>query len=184
MPAGGSRFLLPSTRRCLLTGAGTGLGAAAGLAPALSKPFVARAFAQSKTLTMVQWSHFVRAFRQMFDQFAQDWSKKNGIAVTVDHIPVRTSLRARRRRHRPARDTICSCGGRYPDSRHRSRGNGPPGPCRPEIAGRSSRRRQPDRFGRGNDAISRPNLTAASSVGFPFLDDGARQNHVHVHAIL
>jgi len=69
-----------------MTGTGAGL-VAAGLAPGLSMPFVARAFAQSKTLSMVQWSHFVPAFDKWFDQFAEDWGKNNGVAVTVDHIP-------------------------------------------------------------------------------------------------
>jgi multiple sugar transport system substrate-binding protein len=78
---------MPLTRRRLLKSAGAGL-AVAGLAPAVSKPFVARAFAQSKTLSMVQWSHFVPAFDKWFDQFAREWGEKNGVAVTVDHIPV------------------------------------------------------------------------------------------------
>jgi multiple sugar transport system substrate-binding protein len=80
MPTGGSRILLPLTRRRLLTGAGAGLAAAG-----LSKPFLA--LAATKTLTILQWSHFVPAFDTWFDQFAADWGKKNGVAVTVDHIP-------------------------------------------------------------------------------------------------
>jgi len=76
----------PVTRRRLLTGAGAGL-AVAGLAPGLSRPFVANALAQSKTLSMVQWSHFVPAFDKWFDKFAQDWGKQAGVTVTVDHIP-------------------------------------------------------------------------------------------------
>jgi multiple sugar transport system substrate-binding protein len=50
-------------------------------------PFVSRARAQGKTLTIIQWSHFVPAFDKWFDEFAADWGKKNGLAVTVDHIP-------------------------------------------------------------------------------------------------
>jgi multiple sugar transport system substrate-binding protein len=57
------------------------------LAPAISAPFVSRAYAQTKTLTVVQWSHFVPAFDTWFDKFAQDWGTKNGISVTVDDIP-------------------------------------------------------------------------------------------------
>ena len=75
--------LEPVTRRRFLRNAGV----AAAVAPALSAPFVARALAQSKTLSMIQWSHFVPAFDKWFDQFAKDWGTKNGIAVTVDHIP-------------------------------------------------------------------------------------------------
>jgi len=57
------------------------------LAPAISAPIVSRAYAQTKTLTIVQWSHFVPAFDKWFDKFAADWGHKNGISVTVDHIP-------------------------------------------------------------------------------------------------
>src|SRR5262249_42580618 len=80
------RHFLPLTRRSFLTRAATGL-AVVGAAPAISAPFVSRAYAQAKTLTMVQWSHFVPAFDTWFDKFAQDWGAKNGVAVTVDHIP-------------------------------------------------------------------------------------------------
>jgi multiple sugar transport system substrate-binding protein len=76
----------PVARRRLLTSAGIGL-VAAGSAPALFAPFVSRAYAQNKTLSIVQWSHFVPAFDKWFDKFAQDWGAKNGIVVTVDHIP-------------------------------------------------------------------------------------------------
>jgi multiple sugar transport system substrate-binding protein len=77
---------LSLTRRSFLTRTAAGL-AAAGAAPAIAAPFVARAYAQTKTLTIVQWSHFVPAFDIWFDSFARDWGAKNGIAVTVDHIP-------------------------------------------------------------------------------------------------
>jgi multiple sugar transport system substrate-binding protein len=80
------RHFLPLTRRSFLTRAAAGL-AAVGAAPAISARFVSRAYAQAKTLTMVQWSHFVPAFDTWFDKFAQDWGAKNGVAVTVDHIP-------------------------------------------------------------------------------------------------
>src|SRR5579885_3491818 len=61
---------------------------AAGLAPMLSAPFVSRALADNKSLSIVQWSHFVPAYDTWFDKFAKDWGEKNKIAVTVDHIPV------------------------------------------------------------------------------------------------
>jgi multiple sugar transport system substrate-binding protein len=87
MPAGENKLLsLPVTRRGLFKTAGLGL-IAGGLAPAVSAPFVSRAFAQTKTLTVLQWSHFVPAFDTWFDRFAQDWGTKNGVSVTVDHIP-------------------------------------------------------------------------------------------------
>lgn len=86
MPSGGSRIFCPVTRRRFLTGAGIGL-TAAGMVPGLSSPFVSRALAADKELAIIQWSHFVPAFDKWFDQFAQDWGKKNNISVTVDHIP-------------------------------------------------------------------------------------------------
>jgi multiple sugar transport system substrate-binding protein len=61
---------------------------AAGSAPVFSAPFVSRALADTKALSIVQWSHFVPVFDKWFDQFAKDWGTKNNIEVTVDHIPV------------------------------------------------------------------------------------------------
>jgi multiple sugar transport system substrate-binding protein len=39
-----------------------------------------------KTLRIMQWSHFVPAYDTWFDRYASEWGKRNGIAVTVDHI--------------------------------------------------------------------------------------------------
>lgn len=75
------------TRRGLLKRTGA-IAGAAGLAPALSAPFVSTALAQTKTLTIVQWAHFVPDYDTWFDKFAKDWGEQNKIAVTVDHIPV------------------------------------------------------------------------------------------------
>jgi multiple sugar transport system substrate-binding protein len=86
MSAVEQRRFRPITRRSFLTRAGLGV-AAAGLAPAVSAPFVSRALAETKTLTIIQWSHFVPAFDTWFDKFAHDWGSKNGVNVTVDHIP-------------------------------------------------------------------------------------------------
>ena len=86
MGLGEGRRFMPITRRGFLSRTGLGI-AAAGLAPAISAPIVSRAYAQTKTLTIVQWSHFVPAFDKWFDKFAADWGHKNGISVTVDHIP-------------------------------------------------------------------------------------------------
>ena len=71
----GARHFMPMTRRGFLTTAGIGV-AAAGLAPAISTPFISRAYAQTKTLTIVQWSHFVPAFDTWFDKFAHEWGNK------------------------------------------------------------------------------------------------------------
>ncbi|HWB45407.1 MAG TPA: twin-arginine translocation signal domain-containing protein [Hyphomicrobiaceae bacterium] len=76
------------TRRRFLKNTGLTV-AAAGAAPLLSAPFVSRgALAQSKSLSIVQWSHFVPEYDTWFDNFAKQWGEKNKIAVTVDHIPV------------------------------------------------------------------------------------------------
>jgi multiple sugar transport system substrate-binding protein len=85
MGSGETRGLLPVTRRGFLRGAG--IVVAAGGVPALSMPFASRALADTKTLTILQWSHFVPAFDVWFDKFAHDWGAKNGVTVTVDHIP-------------------------------------------------------------------------------------------------
>jgi multiple sugar transport system substrate-binding protein len=75
------------TRRRFLKETGLTL-AAASAAPVISAPFVSRAMADTKTLSIVQWSHFVPAYDKWFDNFAKDWGEKNKISVTVDHIPV------------------------------------------------------------------------------------------------
>jgi multiple sugar transport system substrate-binding protein len=75
------------TRRRFLQNTGLTL-AAAGAAPVLSTPFVSKALAADKSLSIVQWSHFVPEYDTWFDKFAKDWGEKNKIAVTVDHIPV------------------------------------------------------------------------------------------------
>ena len=75
------------TRRRFLKNTGLTL-AAAGTAPLLSAPFVSKALAADKSLSIVQWAHFVPEYDKWFDQFAKDWGDKNKIAVTVDHIPV------------------------------------------------------------------------------------------------
>src|SRR5262245_53176742 len=66
------------TRRRFLRNPGLTL-AAAGTAPALSAPFVSRAMADTKTLTIIQWSHFVPEYDKWFDNFAKDWGSKNKI---------------------------------------------------------------------------------------------------------
>ena len=63
------------------------IAGAAGLAPAVAAPFVSTALAQTKTLKIIQWSHFIPEYDKWIDAFAKDWGKQNGITVTVDHIP-------------------------------------------------------------------------------------------------
>ncbi len=87
MGSGGNKQTRSVTRRSFLKASGA-VGGAAGLAPVLSAPFVSRALADNKSLSIVQWSHFVPAYDTWFDKFAKDWGDKNKIAVTVDHVPV------------------------------------------------------------------------------------------------
>ncbi len=61
--------------------------AVVGLAPALSAPFVSRTLAATKTLKIIQWSHFVPQYDTWFDGFVKDWGTKNGVNASVDHIP-------------------------------------------------------------------------------------------------
>ena len=74
----------------------TGAGALA--VTASSGPFLLfpqRAAAQQKTLTILQWSHFVPAYDQWFDNiFAKQWGEKHDTKVTVDHITL-TEIPAR-----------------------------------------------------------------------------------------
>ncbi|HUJ87261.1 MAG TPA: extracellular solute-binding protein [Burkholderiales bacterium] len=78
-----------TSRRKFLKSAGAGAGIAA-LSSTAAAPFIFARSAQAadKELKIVQWSHFVPAFDTWFDQFAKDWGAKNGVAVTVDHVPV------------------------------------------------------------------------------------------------
>jgi multiple sugar transport system substrate-binding protein len=87
MKSGGINQKRCVTRRNFLKASGVAAGAT-GLAPMLSAPFVSRALADNKSLSIVQWSHFVPAYDTWFDKFAKDWGEKNKIAVAVDHIPV------------------------------------------------------------------------------------------------
>jgi multiple sugar transport system substrate-binding protein len=65
----------------------TGAGA---LAAGVSGPFFLfpeRAQAQQKTLKILQWSHFVPAFDQWFNnKFAKEWGQKHNTNVIVDNI--------------------------------------------------------------------------------------------------
>src|SRR5581483_12119990 len=87
MGSGGNKHDRSVTRRSFLKTSGA-IGGVAGLTPALSAPFVSRAMAADKALSIVQWSHFVPEYDKWFDNFAKEWGSKNKIAVTVDHIPV------------------------------------------------------------------------------------------------
>ena len=85
-----TKSILPHvTRRRFLQNASLAV-AAAGTAPMLSAPFVSRAMADNKSLSIVQWSHFIPAYDKWFDQFTKTWGEKNKVDVTVDHIPTQS----------------------------------------------------------------------------------------------
>src|SRR5215813_1106902 len=75
--------------------------------------WVRPAWAQTKEVRVLAWTHFVPSYDKYFDAFAEQWSTKNGIKVIIDHvahlqIPAKiaaSSLRATGRpgHHRPDR---------------------------------------------------------------------------------
>src|SRR5262249_49355521 len=86
MGYGGNKQGSTVTRRDFLKTT-SAIAATGGLAPTLSAPFVSTALAATKTLKILQWSHFIPEYDKWIDGFAKDWGKQNGITVTVDHIP-------------------------------------------------------------------------------------------------
>jgi multiple sugar transport system substrate-binding protein len=70
------------TRRDFVKTVGAG-ALAAGVASGIPR----RAYAQQKTLTIAQWSHFVPDYDKWFDTvFTKAWGEKNNTRVVVDHI--------------------------------------------------------------------------------------------------
>jgi multiple sugar transport system substrate-binding protein len=74
------------SRRAFLQKSGAAAGAL-GLVPAVGAPFVSTALADTKTLKIIQWSHFVPEYDTWLDGFVRDWGKKNGVNASIDHIP-------------------------------------------------------------------------------------------------
>ena len=66
-----AKKLLRVTRRRFLQNTGLML-AAASATPVFTAPFVSRALADNKSLSIVQWSHFVPEYDAWFDKFAKD----------------------------------------------------------------------------------------------------------------
>ena len=65
------------------------LGTAAGATAAVSAfphVWIRPAWAQTKEVRILAWTHFVPAYDKWFS-FAEQWSTKTGIKVTIDHIP-------------------------------------------------------------------------------------------------
>jgi multiple sugar transport system substrate-binding protein len=70
------------------------VGAQPGAAPTAAASAAATAAASSAakklagSLSIIQWAHFVPAYDVFFDKWAKDWGTKNGVSVSVDHIPI------------------------------------------------------------------------------------------------
>ncbi len=85
------------SRRRFLKAAGTALAAGAtGIVPAIScAPAEKRASASTKTLRILQWSHFVPGYDAWFDGvYTKEWGAKHGTEVIVDHMST-TEINAR-----------------------------------------------------------------------------------------
>jgi hypothetical protein len=89
-------FLQGATAAIILAGCGGDDEPAeegpAGRAPAVE--FEEPSSKLSGNLKILLWSHFVPRHDKWFDPFAQDWGKRVGVDVTVDHIEV-TAIPAR-----------------------------------------------------------------------------------------
>lgn len=67
-------------------------GLAAGLGPYI---VTGRSRAATRTLKILQWSHFVPAYDTWFDNtYTKEWGRKNGTEVIVDHVGI-TALNSR-----------------------------------------------------------------------------------------
>jgi multiple sugar transport system substrate-binding protein len=83
-PANGDVSTL--NRRKFLTVAGAGV--AGGSLLTMLDARQAPAQIKGTTLRILQWSHFIPAYDQWFDnKFTKEWGDKNGVKVRVDHIP-------------------------------------------------------------------------------------------------
>src|SRR5262244_1506314 len=66
------------------------LGTAAGGAAVGAFPHVWRRPAwaqQTKEVRVLAWTHFVPSYDKWYDAFAEQWSTKNNVKVTIDHVP-------------------------------------------------------------------------------------------------
>jgi len=72
-------------RRDFLKVTGAGVGAASLLTMLEARQ--APAQIKGTALRILQWSHFIPAYDTWYDRFAEEWGKKNGVKVRVDHIP-------------------------------------------------------------------------------------------------
>jgi multiple sugar transport system substrate-binding protein len=65
------------------------LGTAASAAAITAVPhvWIRPAWAQTKEVRVLAWSHFVPAYDKWFDAFAEQFSTKNNVKVIIDHVP-------------------------------------------------------------------------------------------------
>jgi multiple sugar transport system substrate-binding protein len=89
------RFIQGTAATLVLAGCGGsgdegGGGTSAGGAGAPAETFTEPTAKLSGELKILLWSHFVPRHDTWFDRFAQDWGRKVGVKVTVDHIEVTT----------------------------------------------------------------------------------------------
>ncbi len=73
------------SRRQLLKTAGVGLAGAA-LAPIYAGCVPGQVTGGGKTLSIMQWNHFIPAYDDWFDKNAEEWGSKNNVKVSVDHV--------------------------------------------------------------------------------------------------
>ena len=88
------RFIQGTAATLVLAGCG-GSDSGDGGASAMDAGAPAETFAEpskklSGELKILVWSHFVPRHDKWFDRFAQEWGRKVGVNVTVDHIEVTT----------------------------------------------------------------------------------------------
>src|SRR5262249_39694188 len=77
----------PVSRRGFLKVAGGGVAGASLLTMLAARQ--APAQIKGTTLRILQWSHFVPAYDDWFDnKFVKAWGDKNGVKVRIDHIPI------------------------------------------------------------------------------------------------
>jgi ABC-type glycerol-3-phosphate transport system substrate-binding protein len=64
------------------------LGTAAGATAVSAFPhvWIRPAWAQTKEVRVLAWTHFVPAYDKWFDPFAKEWGAKHDLEVTVDHV--------------------------------------------------------------------------------------------------
>ena len=88
------RFIQGTAATIVLVGCGGSNGedggTSAGGAGAPAEEFTDPSKRLSGELKILVWSHFVPRHDKWFDRFAEDWGRKVGVKVTVDHIEVTT----------------------------------------------------------------------------------------------